>query len=178
MYCRLFALASLLVVAACSNTPTKDAAPGNVEPSAPSVQRPAESTTTSPTRASPVAEAPNPLKDPGNVLSRRSVYFDFDQFLIKDPDRPLLQAHATYLRQHPSAKVVVQGNTDERGSREYNIALGQRRSDAVKQVLRLLGAEDRQIETVSFGKEKPRCTADDESCWSQNRRADLVYSDD
>jgi peptidoglycan-associated lipoprotein len=175
---RLFALTLLLFVVACSNTPTKDSSPGNVEPSAPSGQRPPETTATAPTHAGPVAEAPNPLKDPGNVLSMRSVYFDFDQFLIKDPDRPLLQAHATYLRQHPSAKVVVQGNTDERGSREYNIALGQRRSDAVKQVLRLLGAEDRQIETVSFGKEKPRCTADDESCWSQNRRADLVYSGD
>jgi peptidoglycan-associated lipoprotein len=174
----LFALALLLVVAACSNTPTKDEAPGNVEPSAPSLQRPAETTTTSPTRASPVAEAPNPLKDPGNILSKRSFYFDYDQFLIKDPDRPLLQAHASYLRQHPTAKVVVQGNTDERGTREYNIALGQRRSDAVKQILSLLGADDRQIEAVSFGKEKPRCTASDESCWSQNRRADLVYSGD
>ena len=175
---RLFALASLVIVTACSNTPTKDAGPGNVEPSVASVPRPAETTTTSPTRASPVAEATNPLKDPGNVLSKRSVYFDYDQFLIKDADRPLLQAHAVYLRQHPAAKVVVQGNTDERGSREYNIALGQRRADAVKQVLRLFGAEDRQIDTVSFGKEKPRCTASDESCWSQNRRADLVYAGD
>ena len=173
---RLFALALLLLVAACSNAPTKDAAPSAVEPSVQPAQRPTETTTTSPTRASPIAEAPNPLRDPGNILSKRSVYFDYDQFLIKDPDRPLLQAHAIYLRQHPTAKVVVQGNTDERGSREYNIALGQRRADAVKQVLRLLGAEDRQIETVSFGKEKPRCTVSDESCWSQNRRADLVYA--
>ena len=173
---RLFALALLLLVAACSNAPTKDAAPSAVEPSVQPAQRPTETTTTSPTRASPIAEVPNPLRDPGNILSKRSVYFDYDQFLIKDPDRPLLQAHAIYLRQHPTAKVVVQGNTDERGSREYNIALGQRRADAVKQVLRLLGAEDRQIETVSFGKEKPRCTVSDESCWSQNRRADLVYA--
>ena len=80
--------------------------------------------------------------------------------------------------QHPSTKVTVQGNTDERGSREYNLALGQRRADAVKRYLTVLGAEDRQIDTVSFGKEKPRCTASDESCWSQNRRADLVYPGD
>jgi peptidoglycan-associated lipoprotein len=175
---RLFALASLLIVTACSNTPTKDAASGNVESSVASVQRPAETTTTSPTRASSAAEVPNPLEDPGNVLSNRSVYFDYDQYLIRDPDRPLLQAHALYLRQHPTARVVVQGNTDERGSREYNIALGQRRSDAVKQILRLLGADDRQIDTVSFGKEKPRCTASEESCWSRNRRADLIYAGD
>ncbi len=175
---RFLALASLFLVAACSNAPTNDAAPDNAEPSVPSVQPPAETTGTAPTRSSSVAETPDPLKDPGNILSKRSVYFDYDQFLVKDPDRPLLQAHALYLRQHPTAKVVVQGNTDERGGREYNIALGQRRADAVKQVLRLLGAEDRQIETVSFGEEKSRCTASDESCWSKNRRADLVYSGD
>ncbi len=172
---RFFALASFLLVAACTSTPTKDVTPDNVEPP---LQRPAEATIASPTRSSPMVEAPNPLKDPGNILSKRSVYFEYDQFLVKDSDKPLLQAHALYLRQHPAAKVVVQGNTDERGSREYNIALGQRRADAVKQIVRLLGAEDRQIETVSFGKEKPRCQASDESCWSQNRRADLVYAGD
>jgi peptidoglycan-associated lipoprotein len=108
----------------------------------------------------------------------REVFFDYDQPLIKDTDGPFLRAHASFLRQHPTMKIVVQGNTDERGSREYNIALGQRRADVVKRYLSLLGADDRQIDTVSFGKEKPRCTLSDESCWAQNRRADLVYPGD
>ena len=142
----------------------------------PVAQHPTEATT-APNRA-PGTGVPNPLKDPSNILSKRSVFFDYDQSLIKDPDRPLLQAHANYLRQHPGTKVTVQGNTDDRGSREYNLALGQRRADAVKRYLTVLGAEDRQIDTVSFGKEKPRCTVSDESCWSQNRRADLVYPGD
>lgn len=176
MYQRILVVASLLLAAACSNTPTKETAPSKVEAPVPPAQRPTEATTTS--NRAPGTGVPNPLKDPTSILSRRSVFFDYDQYLIKDPDRPLLQAHAEYLRQHPTTKLVVQGNTDERGSREYNLALGQRRSDAVKRFLTLLGADDRQIETVSFGKEKPRCTVSDESCWSQNRRADLVYPGD
>ncbi len=174
MYYRIFLLASVLLAAACSNAPTKEAAPAAAP--APVAQQPTEATT-APNRAGP-GTVGNPLKDPSNILSKRSIFFDYDQSLIKDRDRPLLQAHANYLRQHPGTKVTVQGNTDERGSREYNLALGQRRADAVKRYLTVLGAEDRQIDTVSFGKEKPRCTASEESCWSQNRRADLVYPDD
>jgi peptidoglycan-associated lipoprotein len=172
---RILVVASLLLTAACSTTP-KQAAPSKVEAPAAAAQHPHEATT-APNRA-PGTAVPNPLKDPRNILSKRSVFFDYDQSLIKDPDKPLLQAHANYLRQHPTTKVIVQGNTDERGSREYNLALGQRRADAVRQFLALLGAGDRQIETISFGKEKPRCTVSDESCWSENRRADLVYPGD
>ena len=174
MYNRILVVASVLLAAACSNTPTKEAAP--VAAPVPVAQHPTEAAT-APNRASETGVA-NPLKDPSNILSKRSVFFDYDQSLIKDPDRPLLQAHANYLRQHPGTKVTVQGNTDDRGSREYNLALGQRRADAVKRYLTVLGAEDRQIDTISFGKEKPRCTVSDESCWSQNRRADLVYPGD
>ncbi len=154
--------------------------PDKVAATVTAAQRPAEASTTPapPGRDAPVAGASNPLKDASNLLSRRSVFFDYDQSLIKDSDRPLVHAHANYLRQHPSAKLVIQGNTDERGSREYNIALGQSRADSLKRLLMLLGAEDRQVDTVSFGKERPRCTLGDESCWSQNRRADLVYGDD
>jgi len=180
MHHRVLVVASLMLLAACSNAPTKEEAPDKVAAPVTAAQRPTDASTTPapPVRAAPVTEASSPLKDPSNILSRRSVFFDYDQSLIKDPDKPLLEAHANYLRQHPSTKVVVQGNTDERGSREYNIALGQLRADAVKRFLMLLGAEDRQVDTVSFGKEKPRCTLGDESCWSQNRRADLVYGGD
>ena len=86
-----------------------------------------------------------------------------------------MTAHARYLQQNPSTRIRVEGNADERGSREYNIALGQRRSEAVKQMMQLLGVRPNQVEPVSFGEEKPRCTEAAESCWSQNRRGDIVY---
>ena len=123
----------------------------------------------------PAVEA-NPLKDPNNILSKRSVFYEFDKSDIKDEYRPMLQAHSKYLVEHRGTKVLVQGNCDERGSREYNIALGQRRADGVKHLMVLMGAPDAQIEAVSLGEEKPRCTEHDESCWSQNRRSDVLYS--
>jgi peptidoglycan-associated lipoprotein len=98
----------------------------------------------------------NPLRDPRSILSKRSVFFDFDSYSVKDDFRPLIDAHGKYLQSNRTAKMTIQGNCDERGSREYNIALGQRRADAVKRMMLLDGATDQQIETVSFGKEKPR----------------------
>ena len=94
---------------------------------------------------------------------------------MKAEYRPLVEAHAKYLVQHPEAKLIIQGNTDERGSREFNLALGQRRAVAVKKVLNVLGATDRQIETVSYGEEKPKASGHDEAAYAQNRRADIVY---
>jgi len=116
------------------------------------------------------------LKDPNNILSRRQIFFDYDKFDIKDQYRPLIEAHAKYLRENPSAKMLIQGNADERGSREYNISLGQRRSDNVKKMLILLGARDAQLESVSLGEEKPMCADHNEPCWSKNRRGDMLYS--
>jgi peptidoglycan-associated lipoprotein len=110
------------------------------------------------------------------ALAQRSIYYDLDQFDIKDQYRGLVEAHAKYLRENPSAKVLIQGNTDERGSREYNVGLGQRRSDGVKKMLVLLGARDNQIESVSLGEEKPQADGHDESAWSKNRRSDILYS--
>jgi peptidoglycan-associated lipoprotein len=117
----------------------------------------------------------NPLKDPNNILSKRSVYFDFDQSSVKDEFKPLVDAHSKYLREHADAKVMLQGNCDERGSREYNIGLGQRRADAVRKAMSVLGVADKQVESVSYGEEKPRKTCHEESCWQENRRADIVY---
>jgi peptidoglycan-associated lipoprotein len=116
------------------------------------------------------------LKDPRNILSRRNIYFDYDQFTVKEEFRPLVEAHAKYLQANRSARVILQGNTDERGTREYNIALGQKRADAVKNMMLLYGATEVQIETVSFGKEKPRREGHDESSWAENRRVDIVHS--
>jgi peptidoglycan-associated lipoprotein len=125
----------------------------------------------------PAASSPfAALKDPNSILSKRSVYFDYDKFDIRDEYRKLVEAHAKFLKDNPSAKMLIQGNADERGSREYNVGLGQRRSDAVKKLLTLLGAREDQIESVSLGEEKPVCTAATEDCWAKNRRGDMLYS--
>jgi len=116
------------------------------------------------------------LKDPSNILSKRSIYYDFDKFEVKDEYRPMIEAHAKYLRDNPGARMLIQGNTDERGGREYNVGLGQRRSDGVKKMLILLGAKEAQIESVSLGEEKPKSQGNTEEAWSQNRRADILYS--
>jgi peptidoglycan-associated lipoprotein len=118
----------------------------------------------------------NPLRDPNNILSKRSVYFDFDSFVVRDEFTPLVEAHARYLAANRSARTTIQGNTDERGSREYNIALGQRRADAAKRLMTLQGAQDSQIESVSFGKEKPRNLGKDDAAFAENRRDDIVYA--
>jgi peptidoglycan-associated lipoprotein len=103
------------------------------------------------------------------------VYFDFDSYTVKSSDQPLLQTHARYLSAHPQRHVLIQGNTDERGTSEYNLALGEKRAEAVRHELTLLGVPDSQIEAVSLGKEKPVALGHDEASWAQNRRADLVY---
>jgi peptidoglycan-associated lipoprotein len=121
-------------------------------------------------------QAGNPLKDPNNVLSKRSIYFDYDSDAVKDEYRPLLQAHANYLKERRAARMLIQGNADERGSREYNIALGQRRADNIKRMLVLLGGTEAQLESVSLGEEKPRCSAQTEECYRENRRGDLLYN--
>jgi len=110
---------------------------------------------------------------PANVA--RIVYFDFDSYVVKPEFQSLIEAHARYLKQDARRHVVIEGNTDERGGREYNLALGQKRSEAVRQALTLLGVRDNQIEAVSFGKEKPAATGNDESAWAQNRRAEIAY---
>ena len=125
---------------------------------------------------SATGSASNPLRDPNNILSKRSVYFDYDSFVVKDEYRSLVEAHARYLQQNRNARMTIQGNTDERGSREYNIALGQKRAEAVKRMMTLLGAQEQQIETVSFGKEKPKSSGHDEASWAENRRDDMLYA--
>jgi peptidoglycan-associated lipoprotein len=115
------------------------------------------------------------LTDPNNILSKRSIYFDFNSDIVKVEFRPLIEAHAKYLLTHAKAKMVVQGFTDERGTREYNLSLGQRRSVAVKKALNLMGVQDQQIETVSYGEEKANTSCVDEACFKTNRRADISY---
>jgi peptidoglycan-associated lipoprotein len=103
-----------------------------------------------------------------------SVYFDFNQYAIKPDQTSAVSEHAKLANDFASDYIILQGNCDERGSREYNLALGQKRADAVKRTLVLMGVPERRIETISFGKEKPRALCHDETCWSDNRRADFV----
>jgi len=117
----------------------------------------------------------NPLTDPTNILSKRSVYFDFDKYLVRDEYKSMVLAHARYLREHANASVRLEGSADERGSREYNLALGQRRADSVKRVMTLAGTNENQIESVSLGEEKPRAIGHNEASWAENRRADIRY---
>ncbi|AXK38665.1 peptidoglycan-associated lipoprotein Pal [Crenobacter cavernae] len=121
------------------------------------------------------AGALDPLKDPNSPLAKRSVYFDYDASSVKEQDKGTVSAHAGYLSANPAKGVQLQGNTDARGSREYNIALGQRRAEAVKKSLQVLGVKENQVEAVSYGKEKPRATGSADADHAENRRADIVY---
>jgi len=172
-------IGAVLLLGACATEPEKPA-------SAPVGEAGKPGATPQPVKPSPPVARVEPgkpggspfaaLKDPNNILSRRTVYFDFDRFEVRDEYRPLVEAHAKFLRENPSAKMLIQGNADERGSREYNVGLGQRRSDSVKKMLILLGARDSQIEAVSLGEEKPACSEHSEDCWAKNRRDDMLYN--
>jgi peptidoglycan-associated lipoprotein len=177
----LAAVLATAILAACSSTPTKEQDGAAVEDRGAAGSQPTKppvATGPSTTPLDPKGVSGNPLKDPSNVLSKRSIYFELDSNVVKEEFKPLVSAHARYLQQNPAQKLTVQGNADERGSREYNLALGQRRADAVKQMMQLLGAKTDQIETVSFGEEKPKATGHDEASWNENRRADLAYPGD
>ena len=117
----------------------------------------------------------DPLSDPKGVLARRSVYFDYDSYIVKDEFNPVVDAHSKYLNSNKGRKVIIQGNTDDRGGREYNLALGQKRAEAVRKSMALLGVPESQMEAVSLGKEKPKATGSDEAAFAENRRTDIVY---
>jgi peptidoglycan-associated lipoprotein len=182
----------LTVLAACSSTP----------PAAPATPAPAP-VVTAPAPAAPVAKAPAPAPtptpapvadtkpapstnlqskalpahlDPNSDISRqRSVYFDFDRAVVKPEATPVIQSHGKYLAANPTLAIRIEGNTDERGSSEYNLALGNKRAEAVRQALKLIGARDSQMEAISYGELHPKASGHDEAAWSQNRRADLQY---
>jgi len=170
------ALALGAILAACSGSPVDEQSPAGVEDRAGTPTKPGPASTgvarvdvtgTGITGQDPAVKT--------GVLAQRSIFYDLDQYDIKDQYKPLVEAHAKYLRDHPGRKMLIQGNTDERGSREYNIGLGQRRSEGVKKMMLLLGARETQIESVSLGEEKPRSEGHDEQAWSKNRRSDILY---
>ena len=168
-------LASSVFLAACSSTPVAPAVQPKAEAPAPAaaVVAPAPA-------AAPVAvAAPAPLApylDPQNALyQQRSVYFDFDKYSLKPQANSVLELHGKYLAAHPALKIRVEGNTDEAGGEEYNLALGQRRAQSVVSALKVFGVQESQLEAVSFGKTKPKATGHDEASHAENRRADLAY---
>ncbi len=168
----------VLLVAACSSTktPVVDAPkPLTSKPLAP-VTPAVKVDSSAPSFSSSVKPVEvHPLDDAKSPLANRTVYFEYDSARVTPTSAALLEAHSRNLRSQASAKVRLEGNADERGGREYNLALGQKRSDAIFQSLKLLGVKETQMESVSFGKEKPVALGHDEESWSKNRRVDIVY---
>lgn len=159
------------LLAACSSTPpaSDTAAKATVPVAAPS--QPADS------RQVPMAPKPvvSELDDPTSPLAKRSVYFPYDVFIVDAKYDQTLSAHASYLTRNPAARITLEGNADERGSSEYNLALGQKRAEAVRKSLSLRGVSEKQMEAISYGKERPKAACHDERCWQENRRTDIVY---
>ena len=175
-----YLLVAALILGACSSS-------GDKQPEAPVTENAGRAPSPG-AAAAPPTQTPGPstgrietVKPQGvdeltiGVLAKRSVYFELDSFEVKQEYRSLVEAHATFLRRNPGRRVVIEGNTDERGSREYNLSLGQKRAEAVKKMLVLLGVPDSQLEAVSFGEEKPKAPGHDDAAYAENRRSDLSY---
>jgi peptidoglycan-associated lipoprotein len=180
-----------VLLAACSSTPTKtetakvdevkvtttpapkaETPPPPAPPPAAKVEKIAPA---KPLEEARIDDGPFPTKGQGGALGQRSIYYAFDAFAVADEYKPVAEAHAGFLAKHAKSRLTLQGNCDERGSREYNLALGQRRAEGAKTLMTLSGAAGDQIEVVSYGKEKPAAAGHDEESWAKNRRVDLVY---
>ena len=160
-------LASLTLLAACPSKPPEKPAP------------PPESTASTSTgvdNSGATAEDADAAGPSGELLSKRIIYFDFDKSDIRADSQSVVAAHAQYLAKNPAQKVRLEGHADERGSREYNIGLGERRAQAVRRALLLQGATDAQLSTVSYGEERPAAAGSDEAAWAKNRRGEIVYT--
>jgi peptidoglycan-associated lipoprotein len=166
----LWVLALALLMAGCAKTVKPVTTPAATTAAPPAMTAPASST------ATPPAETQlSPLDDPSNILYKKTVYFDFDKSNIKPEFLDLLTAHAKYLIAHPEARVRIEGYTDERGTWEYNIALGDRRAQSLRRFLLFQGVNPDQLSTVSYGEAHAVCSEHNEGCWHLNRRAVLVY---
>jgi len=165
-------ISSVVLMTACaSKVPLEDKAKVEEKPVTTTANQPAETNTVKTVQTGSV----DPLNDPQGVLAKRSVYFDFDSYVVKDDYKSVVENHSKYLTTNKQRKILIQGNTDERGGSEYNLALGQKRAEAVRKSMSLLGVPESQMEAVSLGKEKPKATGHDEASWAENRRADVVY---
>ncbi len=173
----LIGMGMLVLLGACaSNEP---AVITKVEDRTPSMGTGTSGTpTTGTTQTTPITGTQgrmDPLNDPNNVLSKRVIYFDYNTDAVRPEFASLIQAHANYLAQNRNRKLRLEGHADERGSREYNMALGQRRASAVRNATSVLGVGNERVETISFGEDKPKANGHDEASWAQNRRVEIVY---
>ena len=172
--------AVLAVAAALYGCATTESQDSSTSAGTPSSDKPSASTSTGSPSGSQVGSRSATPSGTGAASGmqqpdmKRSVYYEFDKYDVKPEYRTLVESHARWLKANPKAKLVIEGNADERGSREYNVALGQRRAESVTKMLVLLGAKPDQIEAVSWGEEKPRTGGHDEASWSENRRADFA----
>ena len=165
-----FTLIAAAALAACSSTPLDTKAPvSTAQPTQPAA--PSSGAATS----SVATVTIDPLDDPKGALAGRSIYFAYDDFSVDPKYQPLIQAHGQYIGTHGAAQIRIEGNTDERGSREYNLSLGDKRAQIVAKQLVLMGAKQSQIEAVSYGEERPKAEGHDEAAWAENRRADIRY---
>ena len=179
---RSLVIGAVSLLAACASTPPASAPTAAPEQKATPAAKPA-APESKPVASSAPAAAPAATyapgtehNDPKSPLAKRSVYFDFDKFEIKSEYQDLVKTHAAHLTKYPNLKLLVQGNADERGSREYNLALGQKRAEAVRKALGALGVANNRVEAVSLGEEKPKAKGHDEASWAENRRSDILYS--
>ncbi len=167
-----FIITTAAIVSACSSPVKLNEAP--VVERAP---EPAKAASTADARDVSTIQtgSTDPLNDPKGVLAKRSVYFDFDSYIVRDEAKPVVENHSQFLAKSKGRKILIQGNTDERGGSEYNLALGQKRAEAVRKSMASMGVAESQMEAVSLGKEKPKAQGSDEAAWTENRRADIVY---
>jgi peptidoglycan-associated lipoprotein len=168
----LLALTIALAISACKTTEPETKTTTVTTDTAPVVE---EATTSAAPDARDYTDARN-FDNSESLLSKRVIYFDFDKSEVKSEYRAIVAAHATYVSAHGSARVTLEGHADERGTREYNLGLGERRGNAISGLLSAAGAMGSQLDTVSYGEERPVCRVSDENCWWQNRRVEIVYT--
>lgn len=162
-----------LVLGACATDETRDVPPApQPDPRPTELPEPVEVDRVNPSN---FADSRN-LDNPDSTLSQREIYFEFDRSDVRAEYVPVVRAHAAYLRANPSARMLLEGHADERGSREYNLGLGERRGNGVLDLMRAERVGTNQIEVVSYGEERPVCRQSSESCWERNRRVEIVYT--
>ena len=165
----VLALMIALTLAACQTTPDEPEPTPEPEPPKTDVD---------------TSAAPDPhdytdsrnFDNPESLLSKRIIYFDFDKSTVRPEFRGIVSAHAAYAAANSSARVTLEGHADERGTREYNLGLGERRGNAVSGLMSAQGSRGSQLTVVSYGEERPTCRVSDDGCWSQNRRVEIVYT--
>lgn len=166
----MFLIVTCAVLAACSSTVKK------AEETPP--MQPAQVAKPVPATPAPVIQVEGEAVKQARLvqeLSKKSIYFDYDEFIIKPQFQDVLQQQSEFIKKTSKDSVMLEGNADERGSSEYNLALGQKRAEAVRKALVILGVADSRLEAISYGKEKPRATCHEEKCWQENRRVDFVH---